>query len=81
METLTLKGSVLLCFKQTHEMEGSWWLSTEMSGVSDPCGSNAVDDAVVNSPERMNPKNPRQQAAQSRAMSVWFVCLPSPCRP
>ena len=65
------KGSVLLYFIVTFIMVGDEWLSTAMSaGVRQDDRPMLLSVGTVTSPARRNPKNPKQQAAQSIFMST-----------
>ena len=61
----TPNGSFLLLLSLTVMNEGDTWESTAISPGASMSGEKAARDGHVNSAKRMNPKNPRQNAAQS----------------
>ena len=63
------KGSVLLRLRCTISTHGFSRESMLMSDADSIGSEFCWGDCSVNSPARMNPKNPRQQAAQSKALS------------
>ena len=62
-------GSFLLLLSLTVINEGDVWESTATSPGVSMSGGKACRDGHVNSPDRIKPKNPRQNAAQSIVLS------------
>ena len=65
----TSKESFLLRLSKTVMQDGDVWESTVISLGESISEEKAGKEIHVNSPERMNPKKPRQNAAQSTTLS------------